>query len=420
MTWNALVRPGAAAALAMTLAACGGTAGGERASDPAAPGPAGEALHGPPRGNDLDAWLWTLVKPSDPAQGWAPRAGLQAAELWRSFYVMGGRTPLAIPGVPGASQIWNDVWRSDDRGETWTRLPDAPWPARAYFQAVTRAGRMYVLGGQNFKAGPECPPGVPSCSDFFSDVWSSRDGQRWRQETASAGWTGRAGLGAVVHHGALYVLGGSVNDDAAVIGGPPARIYLNDVWRSYDGRSWERLVEHAPWAPRAGAVAVSKDGFIYVLGGEEGFICLPGGPCPPYFNDVWRSRDGARWELVTPAAGWSPRPGHQCEVVSGTIVCFGGFGLPPAGNPADVWSSRDGKDWTQVAGAPWNAAGGEQAKYDFAALASWDWDGGLVPAIYTFGGDRETFDFGDPLNPTRVDNDVWRFAPPGCGEGRAR
>ena len=48
----------------------------------------------------------------------------------------------------------------------------------------------------------------------------------------------------------------------------------------------------------------------------------------PYFNDVWRSQDGATWELVTSAAGWSARPGHQCQVLQDTIVCFGGFGFP--------------------------------------------------------------------------------------------
>jgi hypothetical protein len=34
------------------------------------------------------------------------------------------------------------------------------------------------------------------------------------------------------------------------------------------------------------------------------------------------------------------------------------------------------------------------------------------PAIYTFGGDRETFDFNDPVNYLRIDDDIWRFAPP--------
>jgi hypothetical protein len=34
------------------------------------------------------------------------------------------------------------------------------------------------------------------------------------------------------------------------------------------------------------------------------------------------------------------------------------------------------------------------------------------PRVLTFGGDRETFDFTDPENYLRVDNDVWTFAPP--------
>lgn len=32
--------------------------------------------------------------------------------------------------------------------------------------------------------------------------------------------------------------------------------------------------------------------------------------------------------------------------------------------------------------------------------------------IYTFVGDRETFDFEDPTNYLHVDNDVWRYALP--------
>jgi hypothetical protein len=68
--------------------------------------------------------------------------------------------------------------------------------------------------------------------------------------------------------------------------------------------------------------SVSKDGYIYLLGGERGFSCCfdPASPCQPatatlYYNDVWRSRDGASWQLVTASAGWSARPGHQCLVL---------------------------------------------------------------------------------------------------------
>ena len=77
----------------------------------------------------------------------------------------------------------------------------------------------------------------------------------------------------------------------------------------------------------------------------------------------------------------------------------------------DVWVSDDGAHWEQVSDSPWNAVAPSEIKYDFAALAL-DRPGGNRSSIYTFGGDRETFDFTDPTNYLNVDNDVWRFAPP--------
>jgi len=271
-----------------------------------------------------------------------------------------------------------------------------------------------------------CPPLVPGCppfvssSDFFNDVWRSRDGVNWQQMTEAAPWDGRAGLSTVVHKGEIYVMGGSFNDDPAVIGGPPTRVYFNDVWKSRNGRDWVKLTASAPWEPRAGAMVVAKNGYIYLLGGEDGFICLPQSPrCPPYFNDVWRTRDGANWELVTAAADWAPRPGHQVVVLLNHFILFGGFGLSDdpadpfkAANPMDIWASKDGADWVQVSDSPWNAATPEEIKYDFDTLVVSGGKGGQRPSIFSFGGDRETFDFTDPTNYLNVDNDVWRFSPP--------
>ncbi len=370
------------------------------------------------------AYQWNLLT-DDP--GWAPRAGLQVVELDNEFYLMGGRTPIdpAIIPVPGASIMWSDVWKSDDLGQTWqielaTDDPDV-WSPRAYFKAVTLDGRIYVMGGQNFKLvnnpDPSGPPLVPD-SDFFNDVWSSADGVNWVQHTDNAPWAGRAGLSAAVFDGEIYVMGGSFNDDPAIIGGPPLRVYFNDVWKSADGVNWELMTAAAPWAPRAGGVAVVKGDYLYMVGGEDGFICLPGQRCPPYYNDVWRTQDGTNWELVTSAAQWTPRPGHQCLVLQDQFVLFGGFGLSPdpsnpflPSNPMDVWVSRNGENWLQVSDSPWNATEPADIKYDFAAVVSRGGDE-QQPAIFTFGGDRETFDFSDPFNYLRVDDDVWRFGPP--------
>ena len=381
---------------------------------------------------------WTEVN-SGAGVMWEPRAGLQAVNHRGSFYVLGGRAPKVVPETFGDSVFFDDVWKSRDSGQTWMRVSGGngtPWAARAYFQAVTKGGHIYVLGGQDSTVvanptfptcGGALPPGVPCpekllASTFFNDVWRSSDGVKWKRMTADAEWTGRAGLSAVAHRGYLYVTGGSVNDDSAIIGpGGPARIYFNDVYRSRDGRHWELMTEAAPWEPRAGAVLVSRGKFMYLLGGEDGFVCNPSTPrCPPYFNDVWRSVDGRHWTQVTDSAGWSPRPGHQCEVMLGAFVCFGGFGLStnpedpfaPA-NPMDIQVSWNGADWIELGGTaspPWNASGPADIKYDFAAFPTYWVNGRFKPSIFTFGGDRETFAPFDPFAFEKVDNDVWRFS----------
>ena len=39
---------------------------------------------------------------------------------------------------------------------------------------------------------------------------------------------------------------------------------------------------------------VVKDGYMFLLGGEDGFLCEPQPDCElPYFNDVWTTADGA-------------------------------------------------------------------------------------------------------------------------------
>ena len=384
-----------------------------------------------PTADELNAFAWTEV---NAAANWEARAGLRVIELDGQLLVIGGRTPNQST-IPGDSRIWADVWASDDLGATWTPLltgdePDI-FPARAYFQAVVKDDVAFVIGGQDFgldknpfcallEQGVEPPPGlgidpdapcpefIPT-SQFFNDVWTSTDGVTWTEVAAEAPWDGRAGLSAAVLGDHLYVLAGSTNDDSSIIGADgPARIYYNDVWRSTDGVDWELVTDAAPWEPRAGAAMVVRDDRMFLLGGEDGFTCTPLPDCDaPYFNDVWSTTDGENWELLTESAGWSPRPGHMCELVGTQMVCFGGFGLVT--NPTDVWASVDGVEWTQLAGAPWNAAAPEEAKYDFDAITVTGADGSEL--IVTVGGDRETFDFADPENYLRVDNDVWTFAP---------
>jgi len=381
---------------------------------------------------------------------WEPRAGLEAVELHNMLFVIGGRTP--IPNAGFASIIHGDVWVSNDLGKTWGQLLADPfdvalWPNRAYHEAVTLGGQMYIMGGQNFLPAP--PPGPPSgsptiqngCFDFsvfFNDVWSSPDGFNWEQLKANSGnddtshWQARAGLSAVTFKGKIWVMGGSQGDDFSI--GGCGRKLFNDVWYSSDGVEWHEATANvdkedpeAIWRPRAGAVALVKGGWLYILGGESAFLPSEQNPFP-YFNDVWRTKDGENWEEVTPegGAGWSPRPGHGCGVLANHFVCFGGY--DPLGNPSDIWVSKDGAEWQPVSESPWNNDPDpgctedppdvtcDNIRYDFDVLTVKGGKSGMKPSIFTFGGDRELF----PVPPKfqvpddnwkRVENDVWRYSP---------
>jgi hypothetical protein len=280
---------------------------------------------------------------------------------------------------------------------------------------------MYIMGGQSFSL--VCP--FPGCelgqqvpvSDFYNDVYRSSDGVHWQLMTDDAAWAPRAGLSAVVRRGWVYVFGGGRGGDEAI--GGDGREFFTDVHKSRDGRHWVKVTDDAPWPGRGGAAAVVKNGWIYLLGGEEGFLLPP-------FGDVWRSRDGAYWQRVVQEA-WTPRSGHKCGVLTGTIVCFGGFNL--AGNRIDVQISRDGRHWSSLdpaspAAPPWMAESPDAIKYDFDIIVTNRGDL-RHRGIFTFGGDRETFDLpsGPPTGPPsaefgeedldpRVDNDVWHFSPP--------
>ena len=404
------------------------------------------AGNGPKGGPSFSNYQWTEIVETDflEPNRWEPRAGLQAVELHNHLFVIAGRTPLAPPPPfnPFASIIHGDVWVSPDLGESWIELlEDAEsaglWKNRAYFEALTKGGYIYIMGGQNFTTIiPGTPPDfIPTIypSEFFKDVWRSTDGVSWELMTDDAEWAmipknggvsqGRAGLSAVSFKGKLWVMGGSLGDDNSIGGGENNRELFNDVWFSEDGSDWQLATDNAPWEARAGGVALVKGGWLYYMGGEKGFIAAT-----DYFNDVWRTKDGANWEEVTGlnGAGWSPRPGHKCSVLANNFVCMGGFGTPS--NPSDVWVSKDGADWTQVSSTPWNNDPNWNAfidpfcdftppglvcdniRYDFDMLTVKGGGDGMKPSIFTFGGDREVF-YPIPFNYFRVENDVWRYSP---------
>ena len=191
-------------------------------------------------------------------------------------------------------------------------------PQRATAAATVQIARnrIFVLGGSD--------------GSLKDDVWSSADGESWRQDTSNAGWTPRQLHQAVAHNGRLYVMGGADGGKT------------KDVWWSVDGANWQRETD-ADWPGREIHQAVSYKGRIYVLGGVNG----------GKRNDVWSSADGENWEEETGSANWTARDRHQAVVHNGRMYVLGG--QDSGGGRNDVWSSANGSSWRFEGDADWDA-----------------------------------------------------------------
>ena len=244
---------------------------------------------------------WTKVNAS---AGWTRRQGLSSVVLPDgSIVLMGGWDAAGYPT--------NDVWRSTDKGATWTEQnAAAAWvPRYRHTSVVLSDGSIVLMGGNDG-------------SSFRNDVWRSTDkGVTWVQQTANIGWSVRERHSSVVLlDGSILLMGGTAPTG---LGGT---YYYNDVWRSTDkGLIWTRLPD-AGWDGRRGhSTVVMPDGSIVLTGGARGSFSEK--------YDVWRSTDnGYTWTLTSSYPGWPARAFHTSVVLpDGSIVLMGGY------SRVDVW-----------------------------------------------------------------------------------
>jgi hypothetical protein len=259
---------------------------------------------------------------------------------------------------------------SDPPAPPATAKPVAPWyaPVYTWTEVTQRAaflgrdgagalvlnGKAYLLGGWRGPGSPGFPEtGAPGCCDT-AEVWSSTDGANWLLETV-APWRPRHMAGWVSYAGKLWVIGGDNNGGS----------YDPDVWSSPDGRTWTQVTDSAPWSPRILHYTVAFNGALYVIGGQQLYETLVPVPNPyptepVYYNDVWRSTDGADWQQV------SSLP-HAIGMICGSVVFKGKLWIIGGGQYADsgfavpgtayneIWSTADGVSWKQHPNAPWPA-----------------------------------------------------------------
>jgi PKD repeat protein len=281
-----------------------------------------------------NGWAWYFGDEgfTSPWSEQTAAAGWSGRELPGSVVLPDGNIIL-MGGYDSTYKYNNDVWKSTDKGATWTQInANAGWTGRTNPNCVVLSDGSIVLMG-----------GFGSGGTDFHDVWKSTDGGvTWTQVTAGAGWSARAESNAVVlPDGSIVLMGGFVNGDSS---------HKTDVWRSVDGgATWTQMTASAGWGSRQyPAVVALPDNSIVLMGGSS-------------LNDTWRSTDaGATWTQVNASSGWSGRWGSQSVVLpDNSIVLIGGYGKN------DTWRSTDaGTTWTQI-----NASPGWSARYASTSTA---------------------------------------------------
>jgi len=260
--------------------------------------------------NSADGINWNLVTPHGGHWGTAHKDGTVFSVFNGRIWAMGGHQhDVNIPVDIG-------IYSSSD-GIHWDKHLDAvPFGLRYQPALVEFNGRLWLLGGQR---------GHSLTTTAYNDIWSSDDGINWVREVEYAAWQPRGAIygGVVVFNGAMYLIGGGIMGDATT----HTRIALyNDVWRSTDGKNWQRLLARAPWEGRFYHSVVVYNDYIYVIAGDSG----------PLRNDVWKSKDGINWEQVKHSF-WRGRHAQATAVFQGKLFMTGGNLGGTIGYTNEVW-----------------------------------------------------------------------------------
>lgn len=211
-------------------------------------------------GHSASNQVWSSVDGKDWKQetdkaNWSPRLASGLVEFKGRMWILGGTENYYFGDD---KSLKNDVWSSDD-GKNW-RLenPSAPWSPRAYHQAAVLGDTMYVFGGGNY---------VPKYH-ANNDVWSTKDGKNWKQETDKAPWNPRLWFSSAVYRDRIWVMGGWSNNPSKNWG---------DIWHSKDGKNWEQFQSKTCWKERH-----EHSAFVF-----QDKLWIAGGHAQPLSNETW-------------------------------------------------------------------------------------------------------------------------------------
>ncbi|CAM1373915.1 Kelch repeat-containing protein [Tenacibaculum xiamenense] len=272
-------------------------------------------------------------------------------------------------------------------------------------------GKVWSVGGESSYV----PPGTLSPT-----VWSSENGVAWISGVSSPVFE-RRDHSLIVLDDAMYLIGGFNND----------HVGINDVWKTFDGINWTRLITESDFPLVIGGehrsvifndqillakgasidgeevvqVLTSSNGInwsrltsnafpyredfdlvvfnneLYAVGGQTTDTTLS--------NDIYKSSDGITWSKVnTNTPLFSGRQFNTITVYNNKVWIIGGQNSTTLAF-TDIWYSSDMVNWTLYGGLEEDALG----LYNHAALNYKD-------GIWLFGGMLQTAPSADSVNIT--------------------
>ena len=140
----------------------------------------------------------------------------------------------------------------------------------------------------------------------------------------------RIGFEIIEFKGEFWFMGG---EDAFL---KSDNTFHNDIWKSSDGKNWQKVVDNAPWEVRTDFNLLEFDNKLWIIGGKE------------WLNDVWSSEDGINWTQVLDHGPWQTRESMSVNVHNNKMYLIGGHSTTNWHLYQDIWESSNGKDWTLV------------------------------------------------------------------------
>src|SRR5262245_16226073 len=195
----------------------------------------------------------------------------------------------------------------------WTNVTDhAPFPESYNFPMINFRNQLWVLH----------PAGN----------WFSADGRSWTKAELPALGLRTAYQQYIQFQDAIYALGTMSGDYRNL------KLGSRIMKTSADLKRWELVAAQSELPARVFYGATVFAGKIWMLGGFDG---------QQYFNDVWNSSDGVKWQRVAEKSPWSRRSDPSVFVFQNRLWLLTG-GIIDGELFKDVWFTTDGVNWKQA------------------------------------------------------------------------